>query len=239
MNSIKKQGHFAGLLWLLSAATGGWAMSYLRSNILVPGDAGATAAHLVASESLFRAAIAAGLLSQILLLFFGLALHRLFKNADRRTALVLLTSIVITVTLAVANTLSLCAALTVLGPADYLKAFTSQQLNAIAMVFLRLNNSFGQALIEIFWTPYFFAFGLLVIKSKLLPRILGILLIIMSTGYAINVLAKFLAPQVYPAALTTLAMGLGALGGVPTMFWLLIRGANERPVEEQSAILFS
>jgi hypothetical protein len=61
----------------------------------------------------------------------------------------------------------------------------------------------------------------------------------MSAGYAINVLTKFLAPHFYPATFTTLAMALGALGGVPTMFWLLIRGAKEQPPDEQAAVLSS
>src|ERR1051325_3858003 len=97
MNAIKKQGQVVGLLWLLCTALGGWGMSYIRSNILVRGDAAATDAHLIASESPFRAAIVGILLSQVLLLFFGLALYRLFKAVDRCSALVLLTSILITV----------------------------------------------------------------------------------------------------------------------------------------------
>ena len=237
MNSIKKQGQVVGLLWLLCTGLGGWGMAYIRSNILVPGDASATAAHLIASESPFRAAIVGILLSQVLLLFFGLALYRLFKAVDRCSALVLLTSILITVGIAVVNTLNLFAALALLSPADYLKAFTPEQRNALAMVFLRLNNSSGQGLVELFWTPYFFAFGLLVIKSRYLPKILGFLLILMSAGYAINTLTKFLALQFYPAAFTALAMALGALGGLPTMIWLLFRGAREQPSIEPSAQL--
>jgi hypothetical protein len=235
MNSIKKQGHVAGLLWLLCTVTGGWGMSYIRSNILVAGDAAATAAHLVAFENLFRAAIVGILLSQVFLLFFGLALFRLFKNVDKCSAIVLLASIMIAVGIAVVNTLNLFAALAVLGPADYLKAFTPEQLNAMAMIFLRLNNSFGQALVEMFWTPYFFAFGLLVIKSRYLPKIVGVLLIITSAGYALNILTKFLVPQFYPATFTTLAMALGALGGLPAMIWLLFRGAREQPPTEPPA----
>jgi hypothetical protein len=235
MNSIKKQGHVVGLLWLLGTAAGGWGMSYIRSNILVAGDAAATAAHLLASENVFRLAIVSILLSQVLLLFFGLALFRLFKAVDRGNAILLLASITITVGIAVLNTLNLFAALAVLAPVDYLKAFTPNQINALVMVFLRLNNTFGQALIEMFWTPYFFAFGLLVIKSRYLPKIFGYLLMMMSAGYAINILTKFLAPQFYPAAFTTLAMGLGALGGLPTMIWLLFRGAREQPSTGQLA----
>jgi hypothetical protein len=227
MNSTKKQGHLAGFLWLLSAITGGWGMSYIRSNILVPGDAAATAAHIVASESWFRAAIVGGLLSQLCLFFFGLVLFQLFRETGRQLATVLLTAIVITVAVAVVNVLNLWGALLILTPTDYLKAFSQDQLNAMAMTLLRLNNSLGQALVELFWIPYFFAFGLLVLKSRLLPKILGLLLLIMSAGFAANDLTKFLSPHFYPGFFTQLAMFLGALGGIPTMLWLLIRGARK------------
>jgi len=60
------------------------------------------------------------------------------------------------------------------------------------------------------------------------------LLMIMSVGFAINVFTKFLIPQFYPAIFTQLAMGLGALGGIPTMLWLLIKGAKAQPLETQA-----
>jgi hypothetical protein len=229
MNSIKQQGRLAGLLWFLTALTGAFGLLYIRSKVLVPGDASATAAHIIASEFLFRAAIVSTLFSQLFMFFFGLALFRLFKDVHKQWATVLLISIMMTVAIAVVNTLNLFGALVVLGPADYLKPFTPEQLNAVAMFFLRMGNSFGQGLLEIFWTPYFFAFGLLIIKSRFLPKILGILLMIMSVGYAINVFTKFLVPQFYPGFFTQLAMSLGALGGLPTIFWLLIFGAKDQP----------
>ena len=120
-------------------------------------------------------------------------------------------------------------ALLVLTHPDFLSAFTPVQRNAMAMLLLRINNGLGQGVIELFWTPYFVSFSLLVIKSRLLPKILGFLLITMGTGFAINVLDKFLVPQVHPAMFTQGAMMLGALGGIPTMFWLLINGAADRP----------
>jgi hypothetical protein len=54
----------------------------------------------------------------------------------------------------------------------------------------------------------------------------------MSVGYAINILTKFLVPQFYPAAFTQLAMTLGALGGIPTILWLLIKGAKAPSLED-------
>ena len=74
-----KTARFAGLLWLLSAISGGFGMFFIRSNLLVASDAAATAANVVASDFLFRLAIVSGLFSQIFLFFLGLTAYRLFK----------------------------------------------------------------------------------------------------------------------------------------------------------------
>lgn len=225
MNSKKKTARLVGLLWLLAAVTGGFGLVYIRSYVIVSGDVAATVANLRASEFLFRSAIVSTLFSQMFLFFFGLTLFSLFNEVHRVLATVLLISIMMSAGIGVVNTLNHFGALLVLSQADYLKVFSPEQLNATAMIFLRLANS-GQGLLEIFWTPYFFALGLLIIKSKYAPKILGILLMIMSVGYAINILDKFLIPQFHPMMFTRLAMSLGLLGGIPTILWLLIKGVR-------------
>ena len=233
MNSSKNTARRAGLLYLLAAVTGGFGLFYIRSYVIVPGDAAATAGNIVASEFLFRAAIVSSLFSQIFMFFFGLTLFDLFKEINKWLATVFLTSVMMTVGIAVVNTMNHFEALSVLSQVDYLRAFNPDQLNAMATISLRLANSSGQGLLEIFWAPLYISFGLFLIKSRFVPKILGILLTIMGVGYAINVLDKFLIPQFHPVMFTRLAMTLGALGGIPTIFWLLIKGVNEqRPFNE-------
>ena len=234
MNSTKSTARLAGLLWLLSAVTGGFGLFYVRSSVLVVGDAAATAANIVGFQFLFRAAIVSNLLSHVFLFFFGLTLFHLFKRVSKVLATVLLTSVMMTVAIAVVNVLNLFGALLVLSQGDYLKAFNPEQLNAMAMIFLRLANSYGQGLLEIFWTPYFLSFGLLIIKSKSIPKIFGVLLMIASVGFAINILTKFLIPQFYPAVFTQLAMSLSGLAVIPTLFWLLIKGAKVQPLDDST-----
>ncbi len=162
-------------------------------------------------------------------------MYHLFKKVNKALATVFLTSIMMTVAIAVVNTFNSFGALVVLSQADYLKAFTAEQINAMAMIFLRLSNSFGQGLLEIFWVPYYFSFGLLIIRSRFLPKIFGIMLMIASVGFAVNILDKFLIPQFYPAAFTRLAMTLSALSVLPSMFWLLIKGAKVQPLNDQAS----
>ena len=231
INSLKNTARLAGLLYLLQALTTGFSLGYVRANLIVAGDAAATANNIMANESLFRMAIVSNLFAQIFLFFFGLTIFRLFKGVNKTWATVFLTSVMMTVAVAVVNSLNNIAALIVLSKTDYLNVFGQEQLNAIMMLFLRLNNS-GQGLLELFWTPYLFALGLLIIKSKYMPKILGMLLIIASFGFLINTFTKLLIPQFYPAIFTRLAMFCGALSGIPLMLWLLIKGVKEQQISE-------
>src|SRR6266700_3534815 len=88
MNSTKNTARLAGLLWFLSAVTGGLGLFYVRSSVIVAGDAAATAANIVSSEPSFRAAIVSSLFSQIFLFFVGLTLFHLFKEVNKVLATV-------------------------------------------------------------------------------------------------------------------------------------------------------
>lgn len=230
MNSLKKRARLAGLFWLLAGVMGSFSVAYVRSSLIVFGDAAATANNILAHESLFRTGIVSNLFAQVFLLFLGLTVFRLFKEVDKTWAAVLLTTILLSVAVAVVNSLNNIAALLMLSKADYLNAFGQEQLDAIMMVFLRLNN-FGIGFAELFLGLYLFALGLLILRSRFIPRILGVLLIIGSFGFPINTLTKILVPQFYPAILTQSAMFGGSLL-LPTILWLLIKGVKEQPFTE-------
>jgi hypothetical protein len=234
MTSSKNTARLAGLLWLLATVAGGFGLSYIRSKVIVPEDAAATVANIMASEFSYRAAIVGTLLSQIFMFFLGLTLFQLFKDVSEVFGRVLLVSIMMSVGIAVVNTLNHFEALLILSQADYLKVFNPDQLKAMAMTSVRLANGSGQGLLEIFWAPFYFSFGLLIHRSKFLPQVLGILLMIMGVGFATNILEKFLIPQFHPVMFTRLAMSLGALGGIPTILWLLIMGAKVQRLDTQA-----
>ena len=225
ISSLTKNTRLTGLLWLSGAATAGFSLVYVRPQVLVPGDAAATVANLVALESLFRAGIASMVLSQILLIFFGLAIFRIFRGINQTLATVCLMSLLVGGAIGIANQLNNLGAVT-LVTSEYAQAFQPEQLRALAMTFLRVNN-YGIGLMEIFTSIFFVSFGLLVLKSKYMPTVIGILLIVGSFGFPINTFNKILVPQFYPAAFTQLAMLGGVLAGAVPMLWLLIVGAKK------------
>jgi hypothetical protein len=65
---------------------------------------------------------------------------------------------------------------------DFLTVFDKPQREAFAMLFLRLHHQ-GVLANEIFWGLWLLPFGLLVYRSRFLPRILGVWLMAGCFGY--------------------------------------------------------
>jgi hypothetical protein len=86
MNSTKRQARLAGILYLLASIIGFFGLIYVPQ-LIVPGDATATADHVRTSETIFRLGIASELTGFIIFIFVVLALYRLFKAVDGKHAL--------------------------------------------------------------------------------------------------------------------------------------------------------
>ena len=107
-----------------------------------------------------------------------------------------------------------------LSGAGYLAVFETDQLNALAVLFL---NAFDDGfLIDlVFFGLHLLVLGYLIFKSGYLPRILGVLVIIAGFGYLLDSFAKFLFPNL--GLEISLLTGWGEL---LLALWLLIKGVN-------------
>jgi hypothetical protein len=125
------------------------------------------------------------------------------------------------------NTLNDVAALLLVRGADFLSVFDKPQRDALAMLFLRLHHG-GVVANEIFWGLWLFPFGLLVYRSRFLPRILGVWLMINCFAYLAVSFTGLLFPQ-YEARVFNSAFP-AMLGELAIMLWLLIKGAKPQPL---------
>jgi len=223
VNSTKKQARIAGVLYVLLALTGVFSLIYVPTALVVFGDATATAENIRSSELLFRFGILSGLVSNIIFVFLVLALYRLLKETSRNQAILMVTLVVISVATGFANTINQLGALIALSGADFLSVFEKPELDAIAYLFIRL-NSWGIQIIQIFWGLWLFPFGLLVYRSRFIPKVLGVLLIIAGVGYLLGTITFSVLPQ-YQSALST-PITLLEMGELPIILWLLIVGAK-------------
>jgi len=127
MSVIKNPGRFAGLLYVLVSIPGAFALVYVPSKLIVHGNAAATASNIAASETLFRAGIAANLISQILFMWVALKLYDLLKGVNRRQAMLMLGLIVVSLPIVLLNELNAIAALVLVRGADFLSVFDKAQ----------------------------------------------------------------------------------------------------------------
>jgi hypothetical protein len=225
MNSIKKTSRIAGFLYLLVVPLGLFSLN-VSSRLIVPGDAAKTANNILASESLFRLSIVSGLLAAIVMILVVLFLYKLLKPVNSNMASLMVIFLLLAVPIAMLNEINEFAVLLLLSGADYLKVFTTEQLQSLALLFLRL-ASCGGDIAYIFWGLWLIPLGYLVFKSSFLPRILGVLLIISGFGYLINSFAIFLGSIINISLFT-------AWGEVLFLLWLLIKGVNAEKWEKRA-----
>ncbi len=220
--SQRKVIRAAGFLYLLMAFTAPIGIMYVPNKLIVSGDATATADHIRASESLIRIGIGSELIYPVIAVFLVLALYRLFKPVNENHAkLLVVLGALVPGPIAFLNVLNEIAALILVSGADFLSAFQKSQLEALALLFIRL-HSYGIEIDAIFWGLWLFPFGILIIRSGFIPRILGILLFIAGSAYLASSFTTLVMPQ-YEHFVGQFAMVLEILE-MPIVFWFIIRG---------------
>ena len=222
-----KAARVAGILYLLMALTAPLSLIYVPGKLIVSGNATATAHNLRASEWLLRIGIGSELFHQAIVIFLVLALYRLFKAvSEKQAVLMVILGALVSVPIMFLNVVSEIAALILVSGADFLSVFEKGQLDALAYLFLRLHGE-GIVVASIFWGLWLFPFGLLVIRSGFIPRVLGVLMMIAGSAYLASSFTSLVLPR-YEQLVGRIALVL-EIGELPFIFWLLIWGMRLRP----------
>lgn len=219
-NSINRTARIAGLLYLLLAIFGGGAEFLVRQSMVVPGDAAATAANILAAEWTFRLGFLAELAGQVVFIYLVMALYSILKPVNRYQAVLMVTFVVIAVTITCLNMLNQFAALFFLGEPGYLSVFNPEQLQALALLFLNMHKA-GYLIAQVFFGLWLLPLGILVYKSGFFPRLLGILLVVACAGYLADVVIYALFPTV-----DLVLSEFTFIGELLLLFWLLVKGVN-------------
>lgn len=227
MSSTKNPGRVAGLLYLLlfPAVVN---LIYVPNTLIVPGNATATAKNILAHEMLFRMGIVSGLFSSVAFILLVMALYRLLSGVNKTHASLMVILVVVSVAIGFLNEVNSIAALTLFRGADFLSVFDKPQRDALGMLFLRLHSQ-GNFVNEIFWGLWLFPFGVLVMRSRFLPRILGVLLIVNCFAYVAISLTWLLLPSYGNLAFRAAQPAL--MGELWIMLWLLMKGAKPQPLD--------
>jgi hypothetical protein len=215
-----RTARFAGLLYLLFIATSILASVFGRIGLGTPAEAlGA----MTAQPGLFRIGFVCGVLSALLFLVAAWALQVLLRPVNAGLALLFLLLNAAGVAVQVLSMLGLAAGLELQGSAGWLDAIPAGQRPALALLSISLYKS-GFVLAQIFYGSWVLPLGYLFFASRLIPRPLGVLLMLDCPAILLWFLQHFLLPGrdglVWPC------YALSALAEFSLTFWLLVRGVK-------------
>src|SRR5207249_10571259 len=118
----------------------------------------------------------------------------------------------------------------ILGGADYLKTFSPDQLNTLALLSLKLYG-YGGGIFMVFYGVASILRGYLIFRSGYLPKSLGFLLALAGLAFVARNFALVLTPA-YAFDGLLLPMSIAA---VSMTVWLLIRGVDVARWEAKAA----
>jgi Domain of unknown function (DUF4386) len=229
--SIQTYARIAGVLFLISMVGGFFGEFYAPSRLIVSGDAAATAKNIIASNTLFRVGFASYLFEAVCDIALSLVMYVLLRPVQKHLALLAaFFGLVSTAVFAVAELFYFGPSL-ILGGADYLKSFSPDQLNTLALLSLKMYVLGG----GIFMAFYGLATGLrgyLIYRSGYLPKALGVLMVLAGLGFITNNFVLVLSPA-YASDLLLLPM---FLAGVSLTVWMLVKGVDVRKWEARTLV---
>jgi hypothetical protein len=216
----------AGFLYLIIIVFGISSEVFIRSSLIVMGDANTTATNIMASEGLFRFGFVADSIMLLSDVAIAILFYVLLKSVGKTLALTATAFRLTQAAILGSNLLNYYAALLLLNGVGYATAFKSDQLNALALLFLDM-HSHGYDLGLIFFGLSNSILGYLVVKSDHFPGILGYGLIAAAVVYLTGSFTLFLFPDYVSLIKPIYTVPL--IAELSFCLWLLIKGVRIRP----------
>jgi hypothetical protein len=227
--SPRLKARIAGVFYFLTIVARMFVEIFVRNRLVVSDDAAATATNILSHESLWQWGFAADIISFASYIVLTALLYELFKPVNRSLSLVAaFFSLAASVVQAISSLFHL-APLFLWSGAPYLSVFTVEQLQALALVFLRLRAAAYHNVGLVFFGLYCLLVGLLILRSTFLPRILGVLMVLAGLSYVL-----FLSPPL-ARSLQPYILIFPGVGQISLTLWLLVMGVNEQRWKEQAS----
>jgi uncharacterized protein DUF4386 len=217
--NVQRYARVAGVLFLISLVAGGIGEAYVPSKLVVSGDAAATVANIANHELLYRIGFATFLMESFCDVALALIFYVLLRPVNRQLSLLAaFFGLMATATFAFAE--AFYFAPTIMN-AEYLKSFSTDQLNALVLLSLKFYSYAGMIFTGYYGIEWLVR-AYLIWKSTFLPKFLGVLMGIGGLAFVLRNFLMILAPQ-YASDLFLMLMFPGALA---MTVWLFVKGVD-------------
>jgi len=217
----QRQARLGGILYVIVIATAFFAEGFVRSSLIVPNNAAATAHNLLASERLYRLGGMADLVNLSCDIGIAIILYDLLRPVGRSLALTAAAfRLAFDVGLAGATVFHFAPLYLLKGPVY--ASLPSAQLQASALQMIQIHN-LGYNVFLIFFATHLLLVGCLIIRSTYLPTALGALLVLTGACYLANSFLHLVFPDVRTSFYLLIP---GLISEFALAGWLLVRGVN-------------
>jgi len=207
MLNSKKTARIAGLWYLANIIILMFSYLFVDDKLLVLGDCTASLNNINANKPLFYIGCAAFLIGYICLIISALTLMKLFQPVDSKQATLIPVCLIIGVVIVFT------------GKAIELYGVVIQNADLLA---LRENIDMSA---EILWGLWLVPIGILILKSGLIPKIIGILLLAACLSHWVDFTLFFFASELSEIIMPPVYI-VGMFGEFGLTLWLLIKGVK-------------
>ena len=228
--SPRLKARTAGAVYLLTTLTGIVTL-VISGSLIVSGNAAATATNILMHEASFRLGVASDIIAGASYVAVTALFYDLFKPVSKSVSLLAAFFGLVGCTVGTLSNIFRLAPLVVLKNAQYLSVFKVEQVQALALLFLKLLVQ-AENIAFVFFGLYCLLIGLLVFRSTFLPRILGVLMAIAGLCWLTRSFTSFLLPPL--ARVLSPYIMAGGVGEVALTVWLLVMGVNAERWQERA-----
>jgi Domain of unknown function (DUF4386) len=217
----------------LARLTGGLYLAYIAASVLADklGHIGLGSVQQLyeaslANGSAFRAALVVALVSALLFALVAWGLYLLLRPVNQELALLFLLLNAVGVAIQCASMLPLVSAMLQSDPAAHMQVFSPAQLAGLGSLAASTYKT-GFVTAQLFFGAWLFPLGYLVYRSRSLPRLLGVLLLLDGVAVLIWFLQALLLPAHH--AISTPGLVVSFIAEFGLALWLLVRGVRSVP----------
>jgi Domain of unknown function (DUF4386) len=225
-----RQARVAGLCYLLVIAGGLFAEVFVRESLVEPGDAAATVRAIAADEALWRWGLAVHLLYLVPAIVMNVLICGLFRAVEPTLARLALVLSIASVTVEASSLLQLSVPLAMIEERGALAALGEQQQALSYLAVSLFSTGFGFSLL--FFAGFCVLVGTLFLRSRLVPRLIGLLMVLAGACYAVNTLALVLSPALAERLVPAILLP-PFVGELSLALWLLVKGVRPRAQAQQ------
>jgi hypothetical protein len=214
----------------MARITGGVYLAYILASVLATmlgqigfGTAPQVYQAIVTDPASFRLGLVIALISGFLFVMVAWGLYVLLRPVNRDLALLFLVLNAVGVAIQGASMLGLVSAMLQGDAANHMQAYSATQLEGLAYLSINVYKT-GWVTAQLFFGTWLFPLGYLVYKSGILPRFLGVLLVLDGIAVLVWFLQALLLPD-YPA-IHYPGLALSFVAELGLALWLLVKGVK-------------